>query len=145
MPACDHIAFRVHDLARSIAFYTRLLPGRLIGEKTGKDVWRSRIAWIEPEGQPGFALVLIQATRVRALLRVFHAVVPRAMRSFEHMGFQCASRTAVDERVAVARAMGAKVLFGPTLVDAHVGYLFEVQDPDGNAVEWTHGKTLGPG
>jgi len=145
MPICDHIAFRVSDLERSISFYADLLPGRCLGIKEGKDFWRSRIAWIEPEGQEGFALVLIQATRIRWLLRLFHTFVPRATRSFEHMGFACPSREAVDDRAREADARGVKVLFGPEFVDEQVGYLFEVMDPDGNAVEWTFGKKFGPG
>lgn len=143
MPACDHLAFRVHDLERSIRFWEAMLPGRLIARRSGKDLFRTEVAWIEPEGQPGFAVVLIQPTRVRRLLQVFHACVPRAMRSFEHVGFRCASKDAVDERAARAAALGASVLFPPAQVDERVGYIFEVKDPDGNPLEWTFGQSFG--
>ncbi len=143
MPSLDHIAIRVHDLERSIRFYERALPGRVIARKSTLDRFRTEIAWIEPDGQPGFAIVLIQPTRVRWLLKLFHAVVPRAMRSFEHMGLACTRREEVDERARVALDLGARILFAPALVDEKVGYICEVVDPDGNPVEWTHGQTFG--
>ena len=143
MPACDHIAFRVHDLEKTIQFYEKILPGRVIARKEGSDFWRSRIAWLEPDGQPGFALVFIQATRVRWLLRLFHRLVPRQTRSYEHMGFRCTSKQEVDARARVAAEMGAPVMVPPTQVDEKVGYIFEVKDPDNNAVEWTFGQTFG--
>lgn len=143
MPNCDHVAFRVADLERSISFYERVLPGRVIARKQATDRWRTAIAWIEPDGQPGFALVLIQATRVRWLFRIFHAIVPRVLRSYEHAGFSCHSRAEVDERARVAAEAGARVLFPPTLVDEKTGYVAEVVDPDGNPIEWTHGQTFG--
>ncbi len=62
MPTLDHVVFRVADLERSVAFYERVLPARAIARKDGKDRWRSRLAWLAPEGQSGFAVVLIQLT-----------------------------------------------------------------------------------
>ena len=143
MPACDHVAFRVHDLEKTVRFYEQILPGRVIARKEGTDFWRSRIAWIEPDGQPGFALVMIQATRARWLLRLLHRLVPRQSRSFEHLGFRCESREEVDARAEAASQMGVRVLFPPTFVDEKVGYIFEVVDPDNNPVEWTFGQTFG--
>lgn len=140
MPICDHIAFRVHDLEKTIAFYEELLPARVIARRHGKDLMRSEIAWIEPEGQEGFAIVAIQPTRVRWLMWLVHKLVPRQTRSYEHFGLACESREAVDERAKVAKKMGARVLFPPTYVDEQAGYLFEVVDPDNNSIEWTFGQ-----
>jgi len=86
-------------------------------------------------------LVAIQPTRVRWLLWLFHKLVPRQTRSYEHMGFACASRAEVDERARLAREKGVRVLFPPTYVDERVGYIFEVIDPDNNSVEWTFGQS----
>lgn len=143
MPACDHIAFRVHDLEKTIRFYETVLPARVIARRHGDDFLRSEIAFLEPEGQPGFALVAIQPTRVRWLLWLFHKFVPRQTRSYEHMGFACTTREEVDERARVAREQRVRVLFPPTYVDEQVGYIFEVVDPDNNSVEWTFGQSFG--
>ena len=82
MPSCDHIAFRVHDIEKTIRFYEMVLPGRVIARRHGRDFMRSEIAYIEPHGQPGFALVVIQPTRIRFLLWLFHMLVPRQVRSY---------------------------------------------------------------
>jgi len=142
MPRCDHIAFRVHDLERSIRFYEAMLPARVVRTKSGSDFHRTRIAYLQPEGQPGFAIVLIQPTRVRWILAMAHRLVPRQFRSFEHFGLACESREAVDERFELAKQLRVPILNPPTYVDEYVGYIFEVKDPDGNAVEWTYGKRL---
>lgn len=140
MPRCDHVVFRVADLERSIAFYEQVLPARVLSRKDGRDRWRSQVAWLEPEGQPGFAVVLIQPTRVRWVLRVLHAVVPRFARSFEHFGLACASREEVEARYRTAVAAGARPLNAPAFIDEKTGFIAEVCDPDGNPVEWTFGQ-----
>ena len=85
----------------------------------------------------------IQPTRVRWLLFLFHKLVPRQMRSYEHMGFACGSKEEVDERARVVGELGVPVLNPPTQVDEKTGYIFEVKDPDNNPVEWTFGQTFG--
>jgi catechol 2,3-dioxygenase-like lactoylglutathione lyase family enzyme len=140
MPTLDHVVFRVADLERSVAFYERVLPARVIARKEGKDRWRSRLAWLAPEGQSGFAVVLIQPTRVRWVLRILHAIVPRMARSFEHFGLACASREEVEQRYVTAIAAGARPMNPPAFIDEKTGFIAEVCDPDGNPIEWTFGQ-----
>lgn len=140
MPRCDHVVFRVADLERSIAFYEKLLPARLISRRQHSDRWRSEIATLEPVGQSDFRLVLIQPHRVSALLGLAHRLVPRQTRSHEHVGFACASRAELEERVEAARALGARIANPLSKLSGREGWVFEVLDPDRNAVEWTFGS-----
>lgn len=139
MPRCDHAAFRVADLDRSIAFYERVLPARLTSRVQHEDRWRTEIATLRPAGQEDFALVLLMPRRVRGLLRLFHALVPRQTRSHEHLGFAVTTREELDERAAAARAAGARIASPVTRLDGRDAWLLEVRDPDGNAVEWIFG------
>jgi len=143
MPRCDHIVFRVADLDRTIEFYQRLLPARLISRKQHEDRWRSEIATLHPEGQDDFTLVFIMPRRVRWLLWMFHTFVPRQTRSSEHMGFVCATRDELERRVVLARQLGARIENPLTKLEQREGWLLEVLDPDGNAVEWTVGSVHG--
>ncbi len=142
MPTCDHVAFRVHDLDKTIAFYEEILPARLLSRTSHRDLLRSEIAFLRPEGQENFTLVAIMPRRVRWLLWLFHRFFPRQARSFEHLGFACDSKEMVDSRAVVAQRMGVKILNPPTRISDEVGYVFEVADPDNNPVEWTYGQTF---
>jgi catechol 2,3-dioxygenase-like lactoylglutathione lyase family enzyme len=143
MPRVDHVVFRVADLERSIAFYEQVLPARVIARRDGQDRWRSRVVWLQPDGQEGFAVVLIQPTRVRWVLRALHALTPRFARSFEHFGLACGSREEVAARYASALRHGARPLNAPAFVDERSGFVSEVADPDGNPIEWTFGQRWG--
>jgi len=139
MPRCDHAAFRVADLERSIAFYERVLPARLVSRVQHEDRWRTEIATLRPIGQDDFTLVLLMPRRVRWLLRLFHSCVPRQTRSHEHLGFAVASLDELRARERAAREAGARVENALTRLTGRDAWLFEVLDPDGNAVEWIHG------
>ena len=76
---------------------------------------------------------------MRWLLRLFHTFVPRQTRSHEHVGFVCETREELERRAALARELGARVENPLTQIDGREGWLLEVLDPDGNAVEWTCG------
>ena len=139
MPRCDHAVFRVADLDSTIEFYTRLLPATLVSRKQHADRWRTEIATLRPEGQDDFVLVFLMARRVRWLLWAFHTFVPRQMRSSEHLGFACATKAELEERARLVRELGARVENPLQELEGRGGWLLEVLDPDGNAVEWTHG------
>jgi catechol 2,3-dioxygenase-like lactoylglutathione lyase family enzyme len=139
MPRCDHAAFRVADLDRSIEFYERVLPARLVSRRQHADRWRTEVATLRPEGQEDFALVLLMPRRVRFLLRLFHTLVPRQTRSHEHLGFACDTREELEQRLDAARAAGARVENPLTKLNHREAWLLEVLDPDGNAVEWICG------
>jgi catechol 2,3-dioxygenase-like lactoylglutathione lyase family enzyme len=139
MPRCDHAVFRVADLDRSVEFYTRLLPAELVSRRQGQDRWRSESATLRPEGQEGFVIVLIMARRVRWLLWLFHRLVPRQTRSHEHLGFACSSRAELEQRERLARELGARIQNPLTKLEDREGWILEVLDPDGNALEWTFG------
>jgi catechol 2,3-dioxygenase-like lactoylglutathione lyase family enzyme len=139
MPRCDHAVFRVADLERSVAFYTRLLPARLVSRRQGTDRWRSELATLAPEGQEGFVIVLVMARRVRWILWLFHHLVPRQTRSSEHLGFACGSLAELEQRERLARELGARIENPLTKLADREGWILEVLDPDGNALEWTFG------
>ena len=140
MPQCDHAAFRVANLDRSIEFYTRALPAKLVGRKQHEDRWRTEIATLQPAGQSGFVLVLLMPRRVRWLLALFHAFVPRQTRSSEHLGFRCDSLAELEACAEAAQAAGGRVRNPLTRAKREGTWLFEALDPDGNAVEWYCGQ-----
>lgn len=139
MPRCDHAVFRVADLDRTVAFYERLLPATLVSRKQHADRWRTEIATLRPAGQDDFVLVFVMARRVRWLLRLFHTLVPRQTRSSEHLGFRCDSRAELEARAKAAAELGARVENPLQKLRDKDGWILEVLDPDGNAVEWTFG------
>ncbi|MBI5365364.1 MAG: VOC family protein [Planctomycetes bacterium] len=139
MPRCDHAVFRVADLERTVAFYERLLPATVVSRKQHADRWRTEIATLRPEGQEGFVLVFVMARRVRWILKLFHTLVPRQTRSSEHLGFACATKAELEERERLARELGARIENPLQKLRDKEGWILEVLDPDGNAVEWTHG------
>ena len=140
MPRCDHAAFRVADLDRSIRFYEKVLPAKLTSRVQREDRWRTEIATLRPEGVPDFKIVLLMPRRVRWLLRLFHTLVPRQTRSHEHLGFAVESREELERRSQAAREHGAHIANSLTRLSSGDTWLLEVHDPDGNAVEWVFGS-----
>jgi catechol 2,3-dioxygenase-like lactoylglutathione lyase family enzyme len=124
----DHIFLTVGDIARSVAFYERVLP--IIGitarlDYDGRD---------GPPGHPdlkGFGA----SGRMFLWLRLGDAS-PGAV----HVGFVATSPAIVDATHAAALAAGAGEIHapGPQLHYDPRYYAAQVRDPDGHSLEFVH-------
>jgi catechol 2,3-dioxygenase-like lactoylglutathione lyase family enzyme len=131
-PVLTHIALGVRDLERTIDFYRRHVGLHLVHDRTERG--GARVVWLsERPEQPTFVLVCFEVTEPR----------PPAPSTLQHLGFALASREEVDAVAAAARREGLLDL-EPADGGPVVGYFCLVRDPDGNAVEFSHGQPIDP-
>jgi catechol 2,3-dioxygenase-like lactoylglutathione lyase family enzyme len=129
-PRLTHVALRVRDLPRSIAFYERYAGLRISHDRTDDG---TRVVWLAEEpDDPSFVFVLIPMAHAEAERPGVH-----------HFGFSMASRPEVDAWAARARAEGL-LREGPKDAGPIVGYFCIVEDPDGNWVEFSFGQSINP-
>ncbi len=129
-PRLTHVALRVKDLARSVAFYAKY-AGLVVCHERVDD--GTRVVWLAERAQdPEFVFVLIPMP---------HAEVERP--GVHHFGFSVASRAEVDAVAATARADGV-LREGPRDAGPIVGYFCVAEDPDGNWVEFSFGQPINP-
>ncbi len=129
-PRFTHVALRVTDLARSVAFYGKY-AGLVVCHERVDD--GTRVVWLAERAEdPTFVFVLIPMP---------HTEVERP--GVHHFGFTLASRAEVD---AVATAARGDVILreGPRDAGPVVGYFCVVEDPDGNWVEFSFGQPINP-
>jgi lactoylglutathione lyase len=132
-PRLTHVAMPASDIDRSIAWYERFTPLRLLDrreEPTGSSCW---LAAPEPTDQP-FVLVLVSYAAYREKPRpVFYP--------FAHIGIELPSRNAVEAIAELAKANDC--LKWPVRdMPAPVGYVCAATDPDGNLVEFSHNQGI---
>ena len=129
-PALTHVAFGVHDLDRTIAFYRKHVRLHVVHER---EEHGSRVVWLgERTEDPAFVLVFFQVT-----------AEPTGISPLQHLGFALASRDEVDAAAAEARRDGILVI-EPVYAGPIVGYFCIVRDPDGIQVEFSHGQPINP-
>src|SRR5579885_1868308 len=118
--------------ARTIYFYRRHAHLHVVHDRT--DPGGTRVVWLsERPDHPTFVLVCFEVAGPR----------PPAPSTLQHLGFALASRAEVDAVAAAARREGVLAL-EPTDGGPVVGYFCLVRDPDGNAVEFSHGQPIDP-
>lgn len=129
-----HVALHVRDIEACIAFYRAYCGFGIIHDRGGGDA--TRVVWLAgPEGQAGAVIVLLGGGTGRE---------QDFGRDFSHLGFALETRAAVDDIARRARADG--ILVWQVREDEYpAGTYCGVRDPDGNAVEFSHGQPLGPG
>jgi catechol 2,3-dioxygenase-like lactoylglutathione lyase family enzyme len=131
LPHLTHVALWCKDIDRSIDFYRKYCGLEVVHDRREPD--DGRVVWVgEHSSRSRFVIVLIARSESRA-----------AESSFAHFGFSCASRADVDERASIARTDGVLEL-EPRDAGPIVGYFCMLRDPDGNAVEFSFGQSLGP-
>jgi len=129
-PRLTHIALRVRDLKRSVAFYEAFAGLVVCHERVDNGV---HVVWLAERAEdPAFVFVLIPMP---------HSEDERS--AVHHFGFTLESRAEVDAIAERARAAGvlreAARDAGPI-----VGYFCIVEDPDGNWVEFSFGQSINP-
>jgi len=129
-PRLTHVALRVKDLARSVAFYEKYAR---LGVAHEREDDGTRVVWLAERPQdPSFVFVLIPMPHTEGERPGVH-----------HFGFSLASRAEVDAVAATARADGL-LREGPRDAGPVVGYFCVVEDPDGNWVEFSFGQPINP-
>ena len=129
-PRLTHVALRVKDLERSVAFYAKYAR---LGVAHQREEEGTRVVWLaERPDDPSFVFVLIPMP---------HSEGDRP--GVHHFGFSLASRAEVDDVAATARADGL-LREGPRDAGPVVGYFCIVEDPDRNWVEFSFGQPINP-
>jgi len=124
-----HVAFAVHDLARSIAFYSKYASMHVVHHRKDDDSG-GNVAWLSDGTRP-FVVVLVQSRTAK----------DTPLGPFGHLGVALATREDVDRLVSDARLEGV-LLSEPTDSGPPVGYWAFLSDPDGNTLELSHGQLV---
>ena len=130
-PCLTHVALFVADVERTIDFFRGYCGLHVVHDRVDGGV---RVVWLSERLQdPTFVIVAIHLPPGAA------TAPPR----LAHLGYDVASRAAVDEVAARARVDG--ILVQEPADGGHiVGYYCILADPDGNLVEFSHGQTINP-
>jgi len=129
-----HLALRVADIERSISWYERLTPMRVLKRFTddyGVGVWLA-----DPDEPAPFVLVLSQFA---AATDPFGYAPAAVLGPYAHIGFELESREAVDAIGAMAEKEGI-LTYPPTQMPSPIGYICFTEDPDGNTIEFSYGQ-----
>jgi lactoylglutathione lyase len=132
-PRWTHIALRVGDVERSILWYERFTPLRVV-QRSSDDFGVG--AWLaDPQDQAyPFVLTLSQFSPETD---PFGFAPPTVLGPYAHLGFELQSRDEVDAIAASAKSDGTLTL-PPTTMPPPIGYICFVEDPDGNTIEFSY-------
>ena len=132
-PRWTHVALRVGDVDRSIAWYGELTPLRLLdrhSDEFGHGAWLGQPDTVEKP----FVLVLAQFLPDADPYRDS----PLATLSpFAHLGIELPTREEVDDIARRGAAAGCLAMEA-TELPPPVGYICMLRDPDGNLVEFSY-------
>jgi catechol 2,3-dioxygenase-like lactoylglutathione lyase family enzyme len=130
-PHLTHVAIHARDLDSSIEFYRQYAALHVVHDRCDNGV---RVVWLSEEREdPSFVIVIIGTPPAPGRLPALT----------EHLGYDLPSRDAVDEIAARAKKAGI-LAHGPVDLGRVVGYLCILRDPDGNAIEFSHGQPINP-
>lgn len=133
-PSWTHIALRVRDLERSVAWYEQLSPLRVLrqfSDDYGVGAWLA-----DPASASPFVLALSEFAPEKD---PFGFAPPTVLGPFAHFGFELTSREAVEDVARHAEADGS-LTYPATQMSPPIGFICFVEDPDGNTVEFSYGQ-----
>jgi catechol 2,3-dioxygenase-like lactoylglutathione lyase family enzyme len=127
-----HIALPVHDIDKSIDWYTRFTTLELLDRRSDADGYG---AWLGHSDQAENPFILVLVSFFRDQSKGPQPV----MAPFAHIGIEVPTREEVDRIAAMGEAEGC-LMWRPTDMPDPIGYICAVTDPDGNIVEISHNQ-----
>ena len=124
-----HLALPCHDLEKTIQWYERFTPLKLIHKREDSG---AKVAWIQASDKSIF-LVFLQSPDSKE---------PKAILSpFAHLGIEMESEEEVNA-IAEEGSHHACLAWEPRQEPDPVGYVCALSDPDGNLVEYSYGQSI---
>lgn len=125
-----HIALPSTDIDKSIAWYEKYTPLRLLDRREDADGYGAWLGHDDQADKP-FILVLV------SFFKDQNGPLQPIMSPFAHIGIELTSRAEI-ERVAAMGEEDGCVAWPPTQMPPPIGYICALKDPDGNMIEFSY-------
>ena len=125
-----HVALLVSDVDRTADFYIKYCDLKVISRRLDPNTGY-RVIWMGEDLK--FVIVAFEGEK---------KPIQSMTKPLNHLGFSLQSKEEVDKISEIAKEDGI-LNYGPVYIDADVGYICEVLDPDKNSVEFSFGQKLG--
>ena len=125
-----HVALLISDVDRTADFYIKYCGLKVIARRLDPNTGY-RVIWLG-EGLK-FVIVAFESEK---------KPIQSIVKPLSHLGFALESKDEVDRISEIAKEEGI-LNYGPVYIDADVGYICEILDPDKNSVEFSFGQKLG--
>ena len=129
-PKLTHVALLVNDVDKTADFYIKYCSLKVISRRMDPNTGY-RVIWLGEDLK--FVIVAFEGEK-----KPMQSIV----KPLSHLGFALKSKDEVDKISEIAKEDGI-LNYGPVYIDADVGYICEVLDPDKNSVEFSFGQKLG--
>ncbi len=129
-PKFTHVALLVNDVDATADFYIKYCRLKVLNRRIDPNTGYRGI-WLGQDTK--FVIVAFESEK---------KPIQSISKPFNHFGFSFDSKDEVDKISEIAKE--EKLLnYGPVYMDAEIGYICEILDPDGNSVEFSFGQKLG--
>ena len=125
-----HVALLVNDVDQTADFYINYCGLKVISRRMDPNTG-FRVIWLGEDLK--FVIVAFESEK---------KPMQSLVKPLSHLGFDLKSKDEVDKISEVAKKEGI-LNYGPVYIDADVGYICEILDPDRNSVEFSFGQKLG--
>ena len=130
MARWTHIALPSTDIDRSIAWYEKFTPLKLLDRREDADGYGAWLGHDDQSDKP-FVLVLVSFFKDQA------GGPQPIMAPFAHIGMELTSRAEVERIAELGKADGC-MAWPPTQMPDPIGYICALKDPDGNMIEFSY-------
>ena len=129
-PKFTHVAILVSDVDKTADFYIQYCSLKIIARRLDPNTGY-RVIWIGEDLK--FVIVAFEGEQ---------KPIQSITKPLSHLGFALESKEEVNKVAEIAKEEGI-LNYGPVYIDADVGYICEILDPDRNSVEFSFGQKLG--